>query len=82
VGFDKSLDYTAKLPITPMLVGDKAYRYLEGTTIDVPIRGSSSHPDIDKSAVHKASADMAQEALQKTLEKGVQNIFEQLIKKK
>ena len=26
VGFDKSLDYTAKLPITPKLVGDKAYQ--------------------------------------------------------
>ena len=82
VGFDKSLDYTAKLPMTPMLVGDKAYRYLEGVTIDVPIRGSSSNPDIDKATMQKASADMAQQALQKTLEKGVQNILEQIIKKK
>lgn len=81
-GFDKSLDYTAKLPITPMLVGDKAYRYLEGTTIDVPIGGSSSNPDIDKRTLQKATADMAQQALQKSLEKGVQNIFEQIIKKK
>jgi hypothetical protein len=82
VGFDKSLDYTAKLPITPMLVGDKAYRYLEGATIDVPIRGSSSNPDIDKRTMQKATADMAQQALQKSLEKGVRNIFEQIIKKK
>jgi hypothetical protein len=82
VGFDKSLDYTAKLPITPMLVGDKAYRYLEGATIDVPIRGTSLNPDIDKRTMQKASADMVQQALQKTLEKGVQNIFEQIIKKK
>ena len=29
VGFDKSLDYIARLPITPKLVGDKAYPYLE-----------------------------------------------------
>jgi len=65
-----------------MLVGDKAYRYLEGTTIDVPIRGSSSNPDIDKRTMQKATADMAQQALQKSLEKGVQNIFEQIIKKK
>jgi hypothetical protein len=82
VGFDKSLDYTAKLPITPMLVGNKAYRYLEGATIDVPIGGSSSNPDIDKRAMQKATADMAQQVLQKSLEQGVQNIFEQLIKKK
>jgi hypothetical protein len=81
VGFDKSLDYTAKLPITPKLVGDKAYRYLEGVTIDVPIRGNSSKPDIDESSMQKASASLAEQALQKSLEKGVQNIFEQILKK-
>jgi hypothetical protein len=81
VGFDKSLDYIARLPITPKLVGDKAYPYLEGVTIDVPIRGNSSNPDIDESAMQNASSSLAEQALQKTLEKGVQNIFEQLIKK-
>jgi hypothetical protein len=82
VGFDKSLDYIARLPVTPKLVGDKAYPYLEGVTIDVPIRGNSSHPDIDESTMQKASSSLAEQALQKTLEKGVQNIFKQLIKKK
>jgi hypothetical protein len=82
VGFDKSLDYIAKLPITPKLVGNKAYTYLEGVTIDVPIRGNSSNPDIDKGTMQKASASLAEQALQKTLEKGVQNLFEQIIKKK
>jgi hypothetical protein len=81
VGFDKSLDYTAKLPITPKLVGDKAYRYLEGVTIDVPIRGNSSKPDFDESSMQKATASLAEQALQKSLEKGVQNIFEQIFKK-
>ena len=82
VGFDKSLDYTAKLPITPRLVGNKAFRYLEGVTIDVPIRGNSANPDIDQSSMQKASASLAEQALQKNLEKGVQNILEQLLKKK
>ena len=82
VGFDKSLDYIAKLPITPQLVGKKAYRYLEGVTIDVPIRGNSSEPDFDESSMQKASAGLAEQALQKSLEKGVQNIFEQILKKK
>lgn len=81
VGFDKSLDYTAKLPITPRLVGNEAYRYLEGLTIDVPIRGNTLNPDIDKTTAQKTSADMVQRALQKTLEKGVQHIFEQMLKK-
>ena len=82
VGFDKSLDYIAKLPITPKLVGKKAYRSLEGVTIDVPIRGNSSTPDIDESSMQKATASLAEQALKKSLEKGVQNIFEQIIKKK
>ena len=82
VGFDKSLDYIAKLPITPKLVGDKAYQYLEGVTIDVPIRGNSKNPDIDESSMQKASSSLAEQALQKSLEKGVQNILEQLLKKK
>ncbi len=82
VGFDKSLDYTARLPITPMLVGNKAYQYLEGATIDVPIRGNSSKPDIDEGSMQKATAGLAEQALQKSLEKGVQNIFEQLLQKK
>jgi len=81
VGFDKSLDYIAKLPITPKLVGDKAYRYLEGVTIDVPIRGNSKNPDIDESSMQKTTAGLAQQTLQKSLEKGVHNIFEQLLKK-
>ncbi len=81
VGFDKSLDYVAKLPITPKLVGDKAYTYLEGVTIDVPIRGNSSNPDIDEDTMHKASASMAEQALQKSLEKGLQNVLENLLKK-
>lgn len=81
VGFDKSLDYIAKLQITPKLVGDKAYAYLEGVTIDVPIHGNSSNPDIDKGTLQKASASLAQQALQKSVEKGVQNVLEQLLKK-
>ena len=82
VGFDKSLDYTAKVPITPKLVGDKAYQYLEGVTIDVPIRGNSKNPDYDESGMQKASAGLAEQALRKSLEKGAQNILEQLLKKK
>ncbi|MDX1708170.1 MAG: AsmA-like C-terminal region-containing protein, partial [Desulfobacterales bacterium] len=81
VGFDKSLDYVAKLPITPQLVGDKAYTYLEGVTIDVPIRGNSSDPDIDKDTMQKTSASLAEQALQKSLEKGLQNVLENLLKK-
>jgi hypothetical protein len=81
VGFDKSLDYVAKLPITPKLVGDKAYSYLEGVTIDVPIRGNSSNPDIDKDSINKASTRLAEQALQKSMQKGLQNVLENLLKK-
>jgi hypothetical protein len=82
VGFDKSLDYTARLPITPMLVGNNAYPYLEGVTINVPIRGDSAKPDIDEGSLQKATSDLVEQALQKSVERGVQNLFEQLLQKK
>jgi hypothetical protein len=52
VGFDKSIDYIATLPITPALVGNDAFRFLEGTTIDVPIRGTSSDPNFNEPSDH------------------------------
>ena len=47
-----------------------------------PSAVTHQQPDIDESSMQKASASLAEQALQKSLEKGVQNIFEQIFKKK
>jgi hypothetical protein len=70
------------LPITPALVGNDAFRFLEGTTIDVPIRGTSSDPNFNEAVMQKATESLAQQALQKGLQKGLQGIFEKILEKK
>ena len=82
VGFDKSIDYIATLPITPALVGSDAFGFLEGATIDVPIRGTSSDPNFNEAVMQKATESMVQQAMQKGLQKGLQGIFKKMIEKK
>jgi hypothetical protein len=82
VGFDKSIDYIATLPITPALVGNDAFGFLEGATIDVPIRGTSSDPNFNEAVMQKATESLVQQALQKGLQKGLQGIFEKMFEKK
>jgi len=67
VGFDQSLDYVAKIPITRKMVSSKIYKYLEGTYITVPISGTVSKPTISKSFVQKALSDLALQAGTKEL---------------
>ncbi len=67
VGFDQSLDYIAKIPITEKMVSDDVYEYLEGTFISVPIAGTVSKPSISKSIVQKALGDLVLQAGKKQL---------------
>ncbi|MFT5700695.1 MAG: hypothetical protein ACI8ZB_003580 [Desulforhopalus sp.] len=67
VGFDQSLDYTAKLPVTRKMVSGDVYKYLEGTFITVPITGTVSKPSISKSFVQKALGDLVLQAGKKQL---------------
>ncbi len=82
VGFDKSIDYIATLPITPALVGNEAFGFLEGATIDVPIRGTSSDPNFNEAVMQKATESLVQQAMQKGLQKGLQGIFKKMLEKK
>ena len=81
VGFDQTLDFIARLPVTKKMVGKDAYQFLQGTTIKVPIRGTSSKPHIDETAFQQATGDLMQQALRKNLEKGAQDLFKNLFKK-
>ncbi|MGW8193113.1 MAG: hypothetical protein ACWGOX_02500 [Desulforhopalus sp.] len=67
VGFDKSLNYVAQIPVTSKMVDDDVYKYLEGTFITVPIGGTVSKPVISKNVVQKALQDLAVQAGQKEL---------------
>ena len=81
IGFDKTLDFIARLPVTKKMVGKDAYRFLQGMTIKVPIRGTASKPRIDEAAFQEATGDLMQQALRKNLQNGVQDLLKNLFKK-
>lgn len=67
VGFDQSLDYIAKVPVTRKMVSSKIYKYLEGTYINVPIKGTVSKPKISNSVLQDALSDLVIQAGKKEL---------------
>ncbi len=79
VGMDKSLDYLLQVPVTEKLVGREGYRVLEGTTVRVPIRGTSGRPSFDKKIVAAAVEDLAKQAAVKAIEKKAEEILPGLI---
>jgi hypothetical protein len=81
IGFDNTLDFIARIPVTKRMVGKDAYRFLQGTTIKVPIRGTASNPRIDEAAFQDATGDLMQQALKKNLQQGVQDLLKSLFKK-
>ncbi len=81
IGFDQTLDFIARIPVTKKMVGKDAYKFLQGTTIKVPIRGTTSQPRIDETAFQEATGDLMQQALRKNLQNGVQNLFNNIFKK-
>ena len=81
IGFDKTLDFIARIPVTDRMVGKDAYQFLQGTTLNVPIRGTADNPRIDETAFQRATADLMQQALRKNLEKGAQDLLKNLFKK-
>ncbi len=80
IGFDSTLDFIARIPVTEKMVGKDAYQFLQGTTINVPISGTAAKPRIDQSAFQQASGDLMQQALRKNLEKGAQDLLKNLFK--
>jgi hypothetical protein len=81
VGFDKTIDFIARIPVTEKMVGKDLYPFLQGTTIKVPIRGTTAKPRLDQTAFQEATGDLMQQALRKNLEQGAQNLLKNLFKK-
>jgi hypothetical protein len=81
MGIDQTLDYRADLPITERLVGRDAYKYLEGKSLTVPIRGTAEQPYIDALAFEQSAADLATEALSKFIEDEATKFIEGLFGK-
>ena len=81
VGLDKSLDYLLEIPVTEKLIGREGARVLEGTTIEVPIRGTLGKPLFDRSIITDMLASLASQAAKKEIKKQVDKIIPDLFKK-
>ncbi len=81
IGFDNTIDFIAQIPVTEKMVGKDVYPFLRGTTIKVPIRGTTATPRLDQTAFQQATGDLMQQALRKNLEQGAQNLLKDLLKK-
>jgi hypothetical protein len=82
VGFDKSMDYEAKIPLGEKLVGKDLSKFLQGMAITVPIRGTASNPKIDKKAAQQKATTSKQESGQKTVEQEVLDLMQNIFKTK
>jgi len=80
VGLDQSLDYVAQMPITEEMVGEDAYAYLQGTTVNVPIGGTLSRPQLSEHVLRDAVNDLVRQATRNLLReeagKALRRLFE------
>ena len=67
VGMDKSLDYLLQIPVTENLVGREGYRVLEGTTVNVPIKGTTDTPVFNKNLLAATMKDLMRQAASKAV---------------
>ena len=78
LGLDTTIDYMAQAEVTERLVGADLYKYLEGTTINVPIGGTLSKPDISAQTVQRAVTDLVNQAGQRKLQEAAGNLLKRL----
>jgi hypothetical protein len=74
VGLDKSIDYLIEIPMTEKLIGREGARVLEGTVIEVPIRGTLGKPLFDRSIITEMLANLAGQAAKKAIKKEVEKL--------
>jgi hypothetical protein len=75
VGYDGSLDYLLAIPVTRDLVGKEGYRLLEGTTIDIPIKGTVDEPLFSRENLQQTIAEIIKQAAASAVEKQLQKII-------
>jgi hypothetical protein len=65
VGLDGTLDYLLEVPLTRKLVSEEGYRFLQGATIGVAVRGTVESPVFDRDKTLAAVKDLLQQAASK-----------------
>ncbi len=78
VGLDDTLNYQAQIPITEELVGKSVYKYLEGTSLNIPIKGTIQKPILNLKSFGSALGDIIQQAASKALSKELEHQLQKL----
>ncbi len=79
MGLDETLDYTIRTPVTQRLVGRDVYNYLRDATINIPVRGTVSRPQLGEEEVREAVADLIRQAGRGAIERGAQDLLRQFL---
>jgi hypothetical protein len=79
IGFDGSIDYLLKVPVTEHLVGKEGYRVLQGTTLKVPIKGNRDQAVFDRRALADAVTDLLVQAGTRGVSKALQEQAEKVL---
>jgi translocation and assembly module TamB len=83
IGFDQSLAMTARVPVSPKMLGPEhgLDKLLQGVgVINVPIGGTLSHPTIDQQAFRVGLRDVGKSLLKEGGEKQVRDLLKGLIR--
>ncbi len=80
VGFDRRLDLTASVPITPAMVANNPILsdIVAGTRIKVPVGGTLSKPQVDKEAFRTAMQDLGKTLLRRGAVRGATELLMRL----
>ncbi len=79
MGLDGTLDYAVRTPVTERLVGRDVYNLLKDTTLNIPVRGTVSRPQLGEKEVREAVADLIRQAGRRAIERGAQDLLRQLL---
>jgi len=80
VGLDQSLDYEVQIPVTRNMVGSDGYKYLKGTHLTVPIKGTVAKPSLSDDFVEDAIGDLLMQAGKKQISEQAGKLLQNLFK--
>jgi translocation and assembly module TamB len=80
VGFDRSLDLEARIPLTSAMVANNPLLgdIVEGARVRVPIRGTLSRPKFDRDAFNAGLKDLGKDLLGRTAARGAAELLMRL----
>ncbi len=79
MGFDGTLDYMARIPVTPELVGKQVYAYLQDAFIDIPIGGTITKPKLNLAGFQTTLKKLIGSAAGKVLERKAGKLLKKLL---